>query len=196
MNERLVVINSIEGCSILSNYEDGDLSRAIEGFTLCALLEAPIRIDGKLVGTVCIEQYSCERYPAGRQWMIEEQNFASSLADLMALAISGFGRRKARDEAQAASQAKSAFLANMNHEIRTPMNVIVGLAELLLEEDAPAGNEQLFLDEGFQAFLSKPINAIKAGRRNQAMDHEKNAGARLRVRISARKDGGYRNCRN
>jgi signal transduction histidine kinase len=37
--------------------------------------------------------------------------------------------------ADSANQAKSAFLANMSHEIRTPVNVIVGLTELLLEED-------------------------------------------------------------
>ena len=37
----------------------------------------------------------------------------------------------AREEAEAASQAKSAFLANISHEIRTPMNGIMGMTELL-----------------------------------------------------------------
>jgi signal transduction histidine kinase/DNA-binding response OmpR family regulator len=37
----------------------------------------------------------------------------------------------ARDEAGAASEAKSRFLARMSHEIRTPMNGLIGMASLL-----------------------------------------------------------------
>jgi PAS domain S-box-containing protein len=46
----------------------------------------------------------------------------------------------ARDEAEAANRAKSAFLANTSHEIRTPLNGLLGLTRLAL--DPKVGREQ------------------------------------------------------
>lgn len=40
-----------------------------------------------------------------------------------------------REQAENANKAKSLFLANMSHEIRTPLNTILGLADIILNQD-------------------------------------------------------------
>jgi signal transduction histidine kinase/CheY-like chemotaxis protein len=64
-----------------------------------------------------------------------------------------------KEIAESNSRAKSDFFANMSHEMRTPMNTIVGLTELLLEEE-PANKETLKKINNAGATLMGLINDV------------------------------------
>jgi adenylate cyclase len=48
----------------------------------------------------------------------------------------------ARDQAQAMSLTKSAFVTSMSHELRTPLNAIIGLTEMMVTNAARFGTEK------------------------------------------------------
>lgn len=53
---------------------------------------------------------------------------------------------KAKNTAEQANKLKSAFLANMSHEIRTPMNAIVGLTNVLKENNISENDKKTYLE--------------------------------------------------
>ena len=63
---------------------------------------------------------------------------------------------RAKDEAEAANRAKSAFLATMSHELRTPLNVINGMSALLAQEDWPTEHRHAIdlISEGGSTLLN------------------------------------------
>ena len=64
---------------------------------------------------------------------------------------------RARDDAEAANRAKSAFLANVSHEIRTPLNGLVGLADLAQQPGASEQQRREYL-----ALIGDCANALTA----------------------------------
>lgn len=94
------------------------------------------RVDGKTVWVSAITELVFENGQATRLVGVMQNITDRKLAEIE--------MAEARDAANAASLAKSTFLATVSHEIRTPMNGVLGMVQAMAAEDLhPSQRERL-----------------------------------------------------
>jgi len=131
------IIESRQPVLINENYETlapqmGMIRRAADVVTDLpkAWLGVPILVGDEAIGVISAHNYEREN-----AFSEADVHLLTTIAANLGIAIQNAqlytASQQARAAAEAATRAKSAFLANISHEIRTPMNAVIGMTSLL-----------------------------------------------------------------
>jgi signal transduction histidine kinase/HAMP domain-containing protein len=168
-NSRIVAVNDVRQDprtrELLASY--------LEPLGIRALMDVPIHLHGKTLGVVCHEHVG-----APREWSLEEQDFAASLADMIALQMEANERRKAERalasvnehlaetvrELRRSNKELQDFAYVTAHDLKAPLRGIGTLTDWITSDYADKldtqGQEQLHLLKGRVSRMSELIDSI------------------------------------
>lgn len=87
--------------------------------------------------------------------------YAQTLGELTFRRQTELALMAAKAESEAASRAKSAFLATMTHELRTPLNAIIGFSDLIRHRDRSESSDDKSIDYAGQiAEAGRHLNEV------------------------------------
>ncbi len=135
--------------------DDAALVRLLKQIECVIATNDPLSFDMSF----CFTRGGEEEDFAGVLVPMKDENLESNGIMLMLHDVTAL--KRSREEALAASKAKSDFLSNMSHEIRTPMNAIIGMTSIGKRETDPERKDYAFEKiESASAHLLGVINDI------------------------------------
>ena len=165
------------GYAVLPSHENL-LPRINQGLTILKESGEYDAIYDKWFGVLNADRLSTWDYVKYAGWVIVPLLVAFLIATLWSWALrrqvvqQTQELRQARDQAEAASEAKSRFLATMSHEIRTPLNGVLGMSQILMtsglnEDQADQVNTISKSAEALQEIITDILDfsRIEAGER-------------------------------
>lgn len=106
-----------------------------------SLLDAPVRIEGKMAGVICFED--TEKL---RSWNISELNFSAGIAQVVAQTLETHRRQLAQRNLEQALSEKKLLLAEVNHRIKNNFTLIGDLVRLQEEKAKDDFHRSIFAE--------------------------------------------------